>query len=285
MTDFTEVADRVWVARHTFFDVNVSVVGGARGLVVVDTHGSTPAGRGVVDDVRRLVGPGVEVVGVVNTHCHFDHTFGNEAFREAWPQVPIHAHETVPRDLAESERRIRRAYAANPDDPHGSDLEQTTLVLPDHTFSSAAGIDLGDRLVELVHPGLGHTAGDIVVRVDDADAVLAGDLVESSAPPAYGEDCHPLAWPATLDFVLQLVTDATVVVPGHGAPVDRGFVLDQRDDVGVVAATLRDLAGRGVPPEQALEAADWPFPTDRLVDAVRRGYAQLPPGGRRLPLA
>ena len=40
---FTEVADRVWVAPQPWCDVNVSVVGGAAGLVVVDTSGSTAA--------------------------------------------------------------------------------------------------------------------------------------------------------------------------------------------------------------------------------------------------
>jgi hypothetical protein len=38
-----------------------------------------------------------------------------------------------------------------------------------------------------------------------------------------------------------------VVVPGHGAPVDRGFVERQRDDLGVVAETIRYHAERGVP--------------------------------------
>ena len=40
MSDFTEVADRVWVARYAWFDVNVSVVAGANGLLVVDTNAS-----------------------------------------------------------------------------------------------------------------------------------------------------------------------------------------------------------------------------------------------------
>ena len=65
----------------------------------------------------------------------------------------------------------------------------------DHTFSSVRSIDLGDRVVELVHPGRGHTGGDLVVRVPDADVLLAGDLVEESAPPSYGPDCFPLDWP------------------------------------------------------------------------------------------
>jgi len=54
MTEFIEIAERVWVARYAWFDVNVTLVGGEAGLVVVDTHGSTLAGSEVVADVRRL---------------------------------------------------------------------------------------------------------------------------------------------------------------------------------------------------------------------------------------
>src|SRR4051794_30947268 len=70
---FTEIGDRCWVARFELFDVNVGLVGGAAGLLVVDTHASEVEALRVVEQVRAL-GVG-EVVAVVNTHQHFDHTF------------------------------------------------------------------------------------------------------------------------------------------------------------------------------------------------------------------
>lgn len=283
---FTEVADRVWVARHEWFDVNVTLVGGDRGLLVVDTHASALAARGVVDEVRRL-GAG-EVVGVVNTHEHFDHTFGNGAFRAAYGGVPIHAHETAAERTVPAGERIKRLYDEEPDDPHRDEVQATEIVPADTTFSSAVALDLGDRLVELVHPGRGHTGGDLVVRVPDADVLLAGDLVEESAVrhgvPGFGDDCYPLEWPLTLDIVLGLTTGASVVVPGHGAPVGREFVEDQRNAIGIVAETIRDLATRGVPVDQALEVGEWPYPREELGGAVRRGYEQLPRSQKRLPL-
>ena len=282
MADFTEVAERVWVARYPWFDVNVTVVGGQRGLLVVDTHGSAAAAREVVDDVRRL-GAG-EVVEIVNTHWHFDHTFGNGTFRTAYGAVPIHAHENAVAELAEWGERTRQRYRDHPDDPHAEDVLATEIVLPDQTFSSARVLDLGDRAVELVHPGRGHTSGDLVVRVPDVDALLAGDLVEESGPPYFNDDCWPMDWPLSLDIVLGLTSPASVVVPGHGAPVDRTFVETQRNEIGIVAETIRDLAGRGVPADQALEAAEWPYPRQGLGDAVARGYEQLPRSQKRLPL-
>ena len=278
---FREVAERVWVGRYEWFDVNITLVGSERGLLVVDTHGSAAAGREVVDDVRRL-GAG-EVVTVVNTHWHFDHTFGNVAFREAYGPVPIHAHEDAASDLARWGEAFKARYEDG-DDPHRDDVLSTELVLPDHTFSSARVLDLGDRLVELVHPGRGHSAGDLVVRVPDVDVVLAGDLVEESSPPWFNDDCWPMEWPLSLDVVLGIIPPGSVVVPGHGLPVDREFVEDQRNTVGIVAETIRDLAGRGVPVDEALAAGEWPWPAEHLATAVRRGYEHLPRSQKRLPL-
>ena len=282
MAEFTEVAERVWVARYDWFDLNITLVGGDRGLLVVDTHGSAGAAREVVGDVRRL-GAG-EVTGIVNTHWHFDHTFGNGTFGAAYGDLPIHAHENARDELEVGGEELKQRYADSPDDPHREDVMSTEIVLPDETFSSARVLDLGDRAVELVHPGRGHTAGDLVVRVPDVDVVLAGDLIEESGPPGFGADSHPLEWPHSLDIVLGLLTPASVVVPGHGSPVDREFVEVQRNDIGIVAQTIRDLVGRGVPLAQALDAAEWPFPKAGLEQAVARGYEALPRSQQRLPL-
>lgn len=281
MPDFLEVADRVWVARYDWFDVNVTLIGSDVGLVVVDTHGSTRAGSEVVGDVRRL-GAG-EVTAVINTHWHFDHTFGNDAFRTAYGAIPIHAHENAVTELAEGAEDRKQRYRDS-DDAHRDEVLATEVVLPDHTFSSARVLDLGDRLLELVHPGRGHTSGDLVVRVPDVDVVLAGDLVEESAAPSFGLDSWPMDWPLSLDIVIGLVTTSTVVVPGHGAPVDRDFVETQRNEIGVLAETIRDLATRGVPVDQAVAAAEWPYAAAVVETAVQRGYEQLPRSQKRLPL-
>lgn len=276
------MADGVWVARQEWFDLNVSVVRGSAGLLVVDTTGSAPAAEAVVAEVRAL-GAG-EVVAVVNTHEHFDHVLGNGTFRAAYAGVALHAHEVAAERTLEHVTRIKQEYADSPDEPHRDEVLATEPVPADETFSSARVLDLGDRLVELVHPGRGHTSGDLVVRVPDADVVLAGDLVEESGPPGLGPDCWPMDWPLSLDIVLGLLTSSSVVVPGHGAVVDRAFVEEQRNTLGIVAETVRDLASRGVPLGQALDEGEWPYPREHLADAVRRAYEQLPRSQKRLPL-
>ena len=277
-----DVADRVWVARYEWADANVTAIGSERGLVVVDTHGSTAAGRSVLADLDRLgAGP---VVAVVNTHWHWDHSFGNAAFRERDPAVPIHAHEDAAKMLAEQGEHMVSRFAES-DDPHRDEVAATELVIPDHTFSSTRSLDLGDRVVELVFPGRGHTDGDLVVVVPDVGVVLGGDLIEESAKPWIGLDSWPLEWHASLDVVLSLISPEAQVVPGHGVPVDREFVETQRDDLAVIGETVRRLAADGVPLERAVAEGEWPWEADeRIAHACRRGYEHLPPAGRALPL-
>ncbi|HEX4190893.1 MAG TPA: MBL fold metallo-hydrolase [Marmoricola sp.] len=285
MTEFTEIADRVWVARYPWFDVNVTLIAGERGLVVVDTNASAVLGREVLAAVRRV--SAAPLLAAVNTHVHFDHTLGNAVLVAQGAELIAHEHAAAA--LADHVAGIKAQAAAEvAEDPRLADLIATEVAVPTRTFSSALVLDLGDRMLELVHPGRGHTDGDIVVRVPDVDVLLAGDLVEEStersAVPGLGSDCFPMDWPASLDLVLSLTGPATRIVPGHGAPVDADFVSEQRAALGVVAETIRDLAGRGVPLEQALEVGDWPYPAESMADAVRRGYEQLPHVRRQLPL-
>lgn len=281
---FTEVADRVWVARHDWYAVNVTLVAGDAGAVLVDTLASERAAAGLVARVRRLLGPRTPLRAVVDTHEHHDHVLGNAAVRDAWPAAALVGHETAAARMPTSvPEQLDAEAAATPDDPRLPEMRASRVVAPTTTFSGVHVLDLGDRHLELLHPGRGHTAGDLVVRVPDADVLVAGDLVETL--PAYGPDSHPLEWPGALELLLGLLSPASVVVPGHGAPTDRDAVAAQHDDVARVAATIGELAGRGVPASAALATGDWPYPLAALEHAVRRGYAHLPPGAVRLPLA
>lgn len=281
---FVEVAERVWVARHvTVFDVNVTVVAGERGCVLIDTHTCEPAAREVADALARLsVGP---LLGIVNTHDHFDHVFGNAVFRDADPGVPIYAHLSAAERMAAAGAQAAMQVAAqeateyaapgagpgDDPDPLAEQVRAARIVPADHVFTVQAGIDLGDREVVLRHLGRGHTGGDVVATVEGLDVLVAGDLIEQSAPPAYGPDSFPLDWPGTAARMATLVGPGTVVVPGHGACVDAGFVDRQIADLRQVAEEIARLGAAGADSQTALREGDWPWPVEALQHAVPLG--------------
>jgi glyoxylase-like metal-dependent hydrolase (beta-lactamase superfamily II) len=151
-------------------------------------------------------------------------------------------------------------------------MATVTIRAPDRIVHLKSTVDVGGRAVVLRHLGRGHTAGDLVVFVPDASVAVAGDLVEESGPPQFG-DAYPLDWPETLAALLPLLDPTTTVVPGHGALVDEAFVRRQHADLTALAWLIRDGDYDGAP--VAKVAAHAPFDLETSLVAVRRGYAQL----------
>ena len=277
---FVEIGDRVLFARYPQWDVSVGLVVGSERALVVDTRGSEVQGREAVEDVARLALP-VPVTVVVNTHVHYDHTFGNRAFDSA----TIHAHERVGQTFDADAERLKDRFRADPEPGPGAsysaedvrDLLDTVPRGPDVTFATTASVDLGDRVVHLAHAGRGHTDGDIRIWVPDAGVVFLGDLIEESADPSLGSDSWPLDWAATLDRHLSAVPPEAVVVPSHGTLVDTAFVARQRDEMAALAEVIRERHAAGVPLAAAQAEPDvrLPYPLPWLADAFARGYAQL----------
>jgi glyoxylase-like metal-dependent hydrolase (beta-lactamase superfamily II) len=274
MHPWHEVGDRVFVRRYPFLDQTIGAVLGRDLLLVVDTRATTVQAHELIDDIRRLTRlPWV----VVNTHVHFDHAFGNAAFRpcEIWAHAGC-ADSLRLNGPAQRENVVRWV----PD--LARELNATPLDPPDRTFEEWAELDLGGRVAVLRHLGRGHTDHDVVVHVPDTGVVLAGDLVEQGAPPGF-EDSFPLDWPATLGHLLDLADG--VVIPGHGEPVSGDFVAAQLADIAYLAETARrmwpELRDAGHDPhghaphplvEEAARHLGWP--TEPVHAALGRGLAQ-----------
>ncbi|HET9171493.1 MAG TPA: MBL fold metallo-hydrolase [Actinospica sp.] len=274
-----EAAERVYRARFDPYDVTVTVVVGADGAAVVDTRGSLAEGREIKEAVRTLTAAPIR--WVVNTHAHFDHVWGNAEFvaPRLVPPASIWGHVSVPGnyefDLGAPEIAgfLEGLRARGPE--WAAKVAELETVAPTELVEKRAVIDLGDRSLELLHLGRGHTDGDLWLRVNDADLVLSGDLVEQSGPPAYGPDSFPLEWAATLDSALTLIGPDTVVIPGHGEPVGADFIRRQRAEIDAVAREIARLHAAGIAADAALEEGDWPYPREVLETAVLRGYAAL----------
>lgn len=255
---WTEVADGVLHRRYQPWDVNVCVVRGGEGLLLVDTRASPAQADTLRRDLAAL-GAG-RVTRVVNTHAHFDHTFGNQRFAG----LPILGHHRLAAHLEREQAE-------------GDPVTGLVLTPPTRPVGDLHVLDLGDRGAVLRFLGRGHTDHDLLVHVPEAGAWLVGDVVEESGPPAYGDDAFPLDWPATTAALLALLGSGDTVVPGHGDPVGRDFVATQHAGLAAVADLVRDLHASGVPEPEALAAGGtrWPFPPEGLAAAVRRSYAAL----------
>ncbi len=89
MSAWAEIGDRTWVRRYDEWDLNVGLVVGADGALVIDTRATTEEAEQLREHIRELTD--APITWVVNTHAHFDHVAGNSVFTDA----TVHLHENA----------------------------------------------------------------------------------------------------------------------------------------------------------------------------------------------
>lgn len=258
-----EIGDRVFTRRYRFLDQQIGVVLGEGEALVVDSRATTAQALEILDDLRELTRDPVTVV--VDTHWHWDHAFGNHAFRPA----VIWGHERCGPQLLRFAAKMRERIGAEMPEI-AAELGEVVIDPPDRSFSETAAIEVGGRRVDLRFLGRGHTDADIVVDVPDAGVLFAGDLLEAGATPYFG-DAYPLDWPETASRLLDLVRAA--VVPGHGAVGDRAFAEDQLAAFLEIARLAREVKAERLELEDAIAAS--PFSPETSRQPLERALAQL----------
>ncbi|WP_232547664.1 MBL fold metallo-hydrolase [Propioniciclava soli] len=265
---FIPVADRVFVAVAEPEAVNIGLVVGTTGALVIDT-GSTPAQGAAILAAARAVAGDVPVTHVVVTHAHVDHHGGLGGFAS----VSSHAHRGLASAIARTgeQHDLLRDLGLTADD----------LVAPTHTFSLATTLDLGDAHAEVVHFGRGHTDHDAVVIVPARKVVFAGDLLEQSAFPSVGEDSFLAEWPRTLDGTLGTLRRDTVIVPGHGSVMDQSGAFIQRAELAWLESQAGTLWDAGTAAADAWPTTDeWPLTRQEAEAALTVRFAQYAAAGR-----
>lgn len=194
------LADGVYAWVHDVqdrFTCNVGVIVEDDGLILIDSSGRRSSYEALGRELLRFGRP---VRKLILTHAHPDHIAGAGYF--------------------------------NPGEILASAASQSSLQTPPMiTALQALHPQVADELVELQHPlpskviegphtfgritlehVVGHTQGDLMVRVADADVLFAGDLCFFEQVPL-GVGAHFESWIAALAC---LVSAQERIVPGHG---------------------------------------------------------------------
>jgi cyclase len=220
--DFTvkKLADGVYAAISgdgSKSGSNAGFVVGTNGVVVIDTFVGPGPARDLLAEIRKVTN--LPIRFVVNTHYHLDHTGGNSVFADAG--ATILAHRNLRGWLRTENLKF---FGATPKPEDKQRVE--TLVLPDEVYSDAVDIYLGSRLVQVRYM-LGHTGGDSVVIVPDANVVFGGDLIWQKHLPNL-IDAATGDWAKTLEKLLAEHPSATFV-SGHGDVASADDVRDFHD--------------------------------------------------------
>ena len=181
----------------------------------------------------------MDTVLLINTHYHIDHTHGNPAF------------EPGTRVLS-TERTLSHLQALDADFWR----DEAARLMPNETFSDRMALELGGKTIELIHPGAGHTDGDLVVLFKDENVIHTGDLMFNHFYPNIDLEAGGSVqqWVDSLETVLRM--DFTRVIPGHGDTTDRTGLRQFLAFIAQLAQLGRNAAEQGLSLEQAVATGE-----------------------------
>lgn len=235
-TDMIKLDDRFYVVLGG--GGNTAVLVADDGVLVVDTKFRRP-GRQLPDVIRGITDKPVKVI--INTHYHADHTHGN-------PNYP-------PGTTVIAQRRTREHLLTL--DKDFWQVEPAWSLLPADLLDDEKELQFGDETIRIIHPGRGHTDGDVVVYFGKRRLLVMGDLFVNGRYPRIDLRGGGSAreWPATLDKVLA-IGEVAQYIPGHGPLGDRAALVRFQSYLRSLVSQVEERAAQGRSLDEIKHAVD-----------------------------
>ncbi|MDX9944140.1 MAG: MBL fold metallo-hydrolase [Azonexus sp.] len=190
---------------------NLTFIDTPKGLVAVDTGASVQIGEMAIRQLKKTLNK--PVVAIINTHYHGDHFLGNQAFVEAYGEMPIHAHAGTIQEIQGMQgnmwRRLMEQWT-------NQATVGTKIVPPNVAVDHAQELKFGDVTLKLHHYGKAHTPYDICVEVVGDQLTCIGDIAMDRRI-ANMDDGSYVGSLKTFD-ALEKNAPSTIWLPGHGEP-------------------------------------------------------------------
>src|SRR5262252_9367329 len=211
--DIKPVADGVYAAisKPAYkVNCNAAVIFIDDAVLVVDTHSKPSAARALIEQIKQLTPKPVRYV--VNTHFHWDHYQGNEAYPSSWPAgveiisseatraniqrigIPRVKNEivTMPQEIAKLKNDLEIASTTEQKaaiqenlrqaETYFSELKLMQVTLPTMTFDHSLILHHNSRTVEILWLGRAHTDGDVFVFLPKEKVLVTGDALHGRIP-------------------------------------------------------------------------------------------------------
>ena len=214
---------------------NVAVLDTDEGTVIVDTMTLQYQGERIIEEAMALTGKPITLI--INTHYHIDHTHGNPAFD---PGTRIVATKRTLHHLQQTDADYFSGEAGK--------------LLPNEIFDHDKEITMGNKTLRLVHPGRGHTDGDLVVLFVEEKTVHMGDLFFYLHYPNIDLEAggSVVEWDDTIDKVLELPFHT--IIPGHGVVTNRPKLEQFQAFMRQLASIGKQAAEEGLSLEETIES-------------------------------
>jgi cyclase len=237
-----KLSDTVYMLTGAGGNMGLSV--GADAVFLIDDQ-FAPMAPKIKAAIARITPRPVQ--WLLNTHFHFDHTGGNEAF--GGDGVFIVAHDNVRRRLS-SDQLIAMGSRLNPQ------KASPKVALPVVTVPSEISFHINGDELHAFHVPRAHTDGDLIVHFRKSDVIHMGDVFFNGAYPFIDGSSGGSAAGviAAHDRVLALASNTTRIIPGHGRVAARADLQATRDMLVTMVQRIQDMRRAGKSDTEIREA-------------------------------
>lgn len=231
-----QVGDGVWAAISlpgSHAGGNSGFVIGTDSVLVVDSFEEPAAAQSLLKAIHEKTP--LPVRYVINTHYHLDHVAGNGVYQQAGAVI------MAQRNVRAWERTENLKFFGDRITPQQKQMVES-YVLPEVVYRNGIELYLGERRV-VVRVLPGHTGGDSIISVPDANVVFTGDLFWNHCLPNL-IDADTKAQIASNDVFLKDYPSATFV-PGHGEVGKAADVRAFRDYLLTLRDTITAMHNKG----------------------------------------
>ena len=214
-------------------DGNSIFLDAPEGLILVDT-GRHPEHRDrLLGYARSRERP---VAAIINTHWHLDHSTGNGEIRAAFPEAPVYATPAIDgaltgflargRENAETMLQEGRVPARNEAEVRRflAVMDAPDALRPTQPVVRSGEVEIAGRRLQVNVAPFAVTEADLWIFDPVSGLLVAGDLVVAEVP--FMDTACPEGWREALTTLAA--TPFTLLIPGHGGPMDRAAFLAWR---------------------------------------------------------
>ena len=208
---------------------NIVIITGEDGLIMIDNG---------LDRTKQALQEALKSFSqapnyIINTHHHYDHSGANKVLGQ---DSTIVAHNNV----------RKRLEASGNEPSHG---------LPTLTFNDSVTLFVNGFTINIEYSGIGHTDGDSIVYIEQANVVHMGDHFFSGYFPFVDINSGGSlnGYMENVQRVIDRIDSQTKIIPGHGKLSNKQDLVDYYEMMKTTKTIVEGYIKKGLSLEQSIE--------------------------------
>ena len=195
------------------FSCNVYIISSGSSNILIDPGHYDRKIKKYLEDIGGLD-------AVLLTHGHWDHTYGLDALKKDYPDVPVYIY-------ADDRILLQDPYL------NGSAYNGFALIIRSDISDVTEGkLRIGEFNIDVIHTP-GHSEGSVLYYFQQENVIFTGDTVlKDISSPTFAQTASAEEFQRSVRKIIQYgFSEDTKVYPGHGDSTNYEYLLKNNPDI------------------------------------------------------